>query len=71
MPTKDELTEEVEALKRSNAALKGQITKLQEASPSEGLEDAVRVLLKAIDDKGLTNQIGNRKEVATVRNLLA
>lgn len=67
MPTKKELEAEVESLKRSNAALKGQITKL---SDSGALDEPVRELLELIEAKGLASQINETGEIRRVYEAL-
>lgn len=69
--TKDELADALEAEKRSNAALRGQITKLKDGDKYVELLEAARILVAAIDKKGLQHQCGNRKELSNVRRLIA
>lgn len=77
MPTKAELEEEVESLKRSNSALRGQITKLQEAAEEQPEEEVstsfrgkIRTLLQSIENKGLVHQIGNKGEYDDVKDAM-
>lgn len=75
MPTKAELEEEVEALKKTISSLKGQATRLRnEAEEPEEVSDSFRgdvaVLLQAIEEKGLVHQIGNKKQYSNVKDAM-
>lgn len=70
MPTKAELEDEIDALHKSVASFKGQITKLKAVEPvGEGLVEAARALVDQIEHRGLSTQVG-QKQVRLVREAI-
>lgn len=76
MATKADLQEVIDARDKTIASLERRITKMEKEAgepaeaPSDDFVAKVVTLVGAIDARGLSSQIGNRKEVSDVRDLL-